>query len=134
MSFRAFYLGGIAAILGCASATSTPGTPPPRANPKIITASEIALAHADANTAYDAIARLRPNWLASHGAMSSDAGLSPFATVWVDGQLLGDTSTLRGIPAFQIEDIRYYDITEAGGRFGLRAGTGGAIEIRSKVR
>jgi hypothetical protein len=66
--------------------------------------------------------------------MSSDAGLSPFASIWVDGQLLGELSTLRGIPAYQVEDIRYYDITEAGGRFGLRAGTGGAIEIRTRVR
>ena len=137
MSVRNLYLVAVAAILGCASAggsSATPGTPPPSRNPKVLTASEIAIAHADANTAYDAIARLRPNWLASHGAMSSDNSVSPYATVWLDGQLYGDPSSLRNIPAYQVEDIRYYDITEAGGKFGLRAGVGGAIEVRSRVK
>ena len=134
MWVRSFYLIAVAAIHGCASAANTAGTPATGRNAKVITASEIAIAHADANSAYDAIARLRPNWLASHGAMSSDAGVNPFASVWMDGQLLGELSTLRGIPAYQVEDIRYYDITEAGGKFGLRAGTGGAIEVRSRVR
>ena len=134
MSLRHLYLIAVAALLGCASAANTPGTPPMGRNPKILTASEIAIAHADANTAYDAVARLRPNWLASHGAMSSDNSVSPYATVWLDGQLYGDPSALRNIPAYQVEDIRYYDITEAGGKFGLRAGVGGAIEVRSRVK
>ena len=135
MSVRPLYLVAVAAILGCAPAATTLRAHVRRAeNPKVLTASEIAIAHADANSAYDAIARLRPNWLASHGAMSSDAGVNPFASVWVDGQLYGELSTLRSIPAYQVEDIRYYDITEAGGKFGLRAGTGGAIEVRSRVK
>ena len=134
MSVRPLYLIAVAATLACASTSADPGTRPAVRNPKVLTAAEIAINHADANSAYDAIARLRPNWLASHGAMSSDAGVNPFASIWVDGQLLGELSTLRGIPAYQVEDIRYYDITEAGGKFGLRAGTGGAIEIRTRVR
>jgi hypothetical protein len=134
MSVRPFYLVAVAAILGCATSSGAPGTKPQVRNPKVLTAAEIAINHADANTAYDAVARLRPNWLASHGAMSSDVGVNPFATIWVDGQLFGELSTLRNIPAYQVEDIRYYDITEAGGKFGLRAGTGGAIEVRSRVR
>ena len=134
MSVRTFHLVAVAAILGCATAPNSSGTPPVRGNPKILTAAEIAINHADANTAYDAVARLRPNWLASHGAMSNDNSVSPYATIWVDGQLLGDPSSLRNIPAYQVEDIRYYDITEAGGKFGLRAGIGGAIEVRSRVR
>ena len=134
MSVRTSHLVAVAAILACATAPNSTGTPPVRGNPKVLTAAEIAINHADANTAYDAIARLRPNWLASHGAMSSDNSVSPYATVWIDGQLYGDLSSLRNIPAYQVEDIRYYDITEAGGKFGLRAGVGGAIEVRSRVK
>ena len=95
MSVRTFHLVAVAAILGCATAPNSTGTPPVRGNPKILTAAEIAINHADANTAYDAVARLRPNWLASHGAMSSDNSVSPYATVWFDGQLYGDPSALR---------------------------------------
>ena len=134
MSVNYLYLVAVAAILGCAPASNTSAIPGMHRNAKVLTAEEIEAAHADVRTAYDAIARLRPNWLASHGAMSSDAGVNPFATVWLDGQLYGELSTLRDIPAFQVADIRYYDITEAGGKFGLRAGTGGAIEVRSRVR
>jgi hypothetical protein len=134
MSVNHFYVVAVAAILGCAPASNTSAIPGMHRNAKVLTAEEIEAAHADVRTAYDAVARLRPNWLASHGAMSSDAGVNPFATVWLDGQLYGELSTLRDIPAFQVADIRYYDITEAGGKFGLRAGTGGAIEVRSRVR
>jgi hypothetical protein len=134
MSIRNLYLfAAAAAILGCAPA-SNPSIPGVHRNAKVLTAEEIEAAHADVRTAYDAVARLRPNWLASHGAMSSDAGLNPFASVWLDGQLYGELSSLRDIPAYQVADLRYYDITEAGAKFGLRAGTGGAIEVRSRVK
>lgn len=137
MPVKLFCLVAVAGILGCASATGSSaaaGTPPVPRNPKLLTAAEIAINHADVATAYDAVARLRPNWLASHGAMSSDPGLSPYATVWVDGQHYGDISSLRNIPAYQVDDISYYDITEAGAKFGLRAGFGGAIEVKSRVK
>ncbi|MDQ6770016.1 MAG: hypothetical protein M3Z54_08515, partial [Gemmatimonadota bacterium] len=65
MTIKLLYLVGVAAILGCASTSNPSDTPVARSNPKVITAEEIAASHADAATAYDAIARLRPNWLAS---------------------------------------------------------------------
>lgn len=133
MSVNHFYLGALAAVLACGPA-SNPSIPGVHRNAKVLTAEEIEDAHADVRTAYDAVARLRPNWLASHGAMSSDAGANPYASVWLDGQLYGELTALREIPAFQVADIRYYDITEAGGKFGLRAGAGGAIEVRSRVK
>ena len=137
MSVKSLCLVALAAILGCAPANSTTdtlGIPGVHRNAKVLTSAEIEAAHADVRTAYEAVARLRPNWLASHGAMSSDAGANPFASVWMDGQLLGELNALKDIPAFQVADLHYYDVTEAGGRFGLRAGAGGAIEVRSKVR
>lgn len=128
-----FYLIAVAAILGCAPA-STSGTPAAPRSGSLLTAGEIAAAHADVNTAYDAVARLRPNWLAAHGAMSSNSQVSEFATVFVDGQQYGDINALRNIPAYHVKDIRYYDITEAGAKFGLLAGTGGAIEVSTRLR
>ena len=124
------------AILGCASASTsdTAGTPPQHTNSKLITAGEIAATHADVATVYDAIARLRPNWLASHGPMSSSPQNSATAAVFVDGQLYGDITSLRNIPAYHVAAIHYYDITEAGAKFGIKAGYGGAIEVTSRLR
>ncbi len=130
MSVRHLYLVAVAAILGCAS-NSTTGA---RSNPKVLTAEEIAVSHADAANAYDAVARLRPNWLASHGPMSSSPQNSATAAAFVDGEQYGDIISLRNIPASHVAAIRYYDITEAGAKFGIKAGFGGAIEVTSRIR
>ena len=132
MSVKHLYLVAVVAIVGCASSSGTSGTTATPRKAILLTAEEIASAHADINTAYDALSRLRPNWLAPHGAMSSNPQVSGFATVFVDGQQYGGVDTLRNIPAYYVADIRYYDITQAGARFGLRAGTGGAIEVTMK--
>jgi hypothetical protein len=137
MSLKDFYPIAVAAVLGCASASATSDTAGMgvvRNNPKLLTAEDIAAAHADVATAYDAIARLRPNWLASHGPMSSDPQSSSFAAVFVDGQLYGGISSLRNIEAYHVDYMRYYDVTEAGAKFGIKAGIGGAIEVTSRIR
>ncbi len=126
MSIKCLYPLAVAAVVGCA----TTGTGASRGSPNLLSAAEIAQHHADINTAYDAVARLRPNWLAPHGAMSSNPAASDYAAVFVDGQLVGDVAALRNIQAYYVGDIRYYDVTQAGARFGFRAGSGGAIEVR----
>ncbi|MEO8580454.1 MAG: hypothetical protein ABI469_09405, partial [Gemmatimonadales bacterium] len=77
-------------------------------------------------------ARLRPNWLVEHGVPKTDG--TAYAIVYVDGQQYGPLQTLRGIPAYQVEEIRYYDVTQAGAMFGIRAGTGGVIDVKTKTK
>jgi hypothetical protein len=127
MSVKYLYLFAAVGLIGCASA-------PPRGEIKYrsneLTAAEITAAHADVLSVFDAVQRLRPNWLGSHGATStSNAQSANVAAAFVDGQLAGDISALRNIQAFQVGAIRYYNVTEAGARFGIRAGTSGAIEV-----
>lgn len=132
MSIKHVYVVAIAAIIGCTSSNSASSVDPavrPR-NANFLGSTEIITAHADLGTAYDAIARLRPNWLASHGVSTFEGRDSELAVVFVNGQQYGGLSSLRNIPAYQIADLRYYDVTEAGARYGIKAGTGGAIEIR----
>ena len=131
MSANRLYLAAVVAVMACASGGTQGGPSAPRRS-SLLTAVEIVQANADVNSAYDAIARLRPNWLASHGSISSSAENSSFASVWVDGQQAGDFNALRQIPAYQVGVIEYFDITQAGARFGVRAGGGGAIEVRMK--
>ena len=126
MSIKYLYFLAVAAVVGCAS-TRTPGAT--SGNPTVLSAAEIQEQHADNNTAYDAVARLRPNWLASHGPVSSNTGVSSYASVFIDGQFVGDVKALRNIPAYHVGSIHYYDVTQAGARFGIRAGGGGAIEV-----
>jgi hypothetical protein len=130
MSIRYLYLIGVAAILGCASGGTpgTAGTAAPRKG-NLLTAAEIAAANADNTTAYDAVARLRPNWLVARGVATQGP---EYPVVFVDGQQFGPPESLRGIQAYHVEEIRFYDITQAGARFGIKGGTGGVIEVKSK--
>jgi hypothetical protein len=130
MSVKYLYMLAAAGLLGCASA----GSKTTAAHSGVfLGASEISETHADNMSAYEAVLRLRPNWLASHGAMTSNSQASNFAAVFVDGQFVGDVSALRAIQAYQVGDIRYYNVTEAGAKFGVRAGSTGAIEVTMKT-
>ncbi|HZE07971.1 MAG TPA: hypothetical protein VE110_04365 [Gemmatimonadaceae bacterium] len=130
MRVQNLYLLAAAALVGCAS-TGTPhvgGVP----SGNMLSAEEISSAHADNLSAYDAISRLRPNWLAPHGATTMSSNTSDYAIVFVDGQEVGDVTALRNIQAYQVGDMHYYNVTEAGAKFGVRAGVTGAIEVLMK--
>ncbi len=137
MSVKNLYLVAIAAIIACAPASSPSGASPTGLFPRrgnLLTAEEIVDANADVNTAYDAIARLRPNWLAAHGVTSgTDNGAgTEYALVFVEGQRYGDLNALRNIPAYHVGNLRYYNVTEAGARFGVQGGSSGVIEVTMK--
>jgi hypothetical protein len=136
MSVKFVYPLAILAVVACASggssANTLPGGMASRTN-DVITAVDMTLNHADDNSAYDAIARLKPNWLASHGVTSAQSGVSTqYAMVYVNGQQYGPINSLRNIRAFDVVTMRYYDVTQAGAAFGLRAGAGGVIEVTTR--
>jgi hypothetical protein len=127
MIVKHLYLLGALASLACASAADPSQKPTAMRRNDLLTAEEIAAARADVRTAYDAVSRLRPNWLASHGAYG-------YASVFVDGQMQGDGSiaSLRSVPAYYVASIHYYDITQSTAKFGTRGGSAGAIEVIMK--
>ena len=136
MSRHPLTLLAVAVLLGCgAGHVPDPSITANTRKTGILSADEILNSHADITNAYDAIARLRPNWLAPHGITSgaNNGAGTEYAQVYVDGQFYGDLNTLRGIPAFHIGSARYYDVTQAGARFGIRAGASGVIEISTKA-
>ena len=138
MSVKHLYLLAVLASMGCAASSGTSGTSYPVSSRKANTLrfDEISAAHADVMTAYDALARLRPNWLASHGVTSTTAGGTDteYATIFVDGHAYGDIQSLRNIPAYQVSEFRYYGITEAGAKYGLRGGSSGVIEVTTNLQ
>ena len=130
MSVRHVYVIGVAAILGCAPNPAERGIP--KTPSTLLTATEIVTARAENGSLYDAIMRTRPNWLAAHGQMSSSPDANPYATVFLDGQQFGSIDALRRIQAFHVASARYYDITQAGARFGIKGGMGGVIEVLTR--
>ncbi|MDP9202565.1 MAG: hypothetical protein M3P26_11630 [Gemmatimonadota bacterium] len=134
MNGQHLYLVAIAAIVGCATGTS--GASSTYAAPRsgnVLAAEQIAAFGVEGRTAYDLVARLRPKWLVVRGVQSlvGPSDSTEFALVMVDGHPAGRIGSLRDIQAYQVADIRYYDVGEAGGKFGGR-GASGVIEVRLK--
>jgi hypothetical protein len=126
----------VAVAMACAPTPSTfdlvdtPTSAPRWA--EVLTAEEITNTKAEEVTAYEAVSRLRPNWLAAHGVTSFTKPSTAYAMVYMDDQKYGDLNMLKNFKAFQVAEMRYYDVTQAGARFGVAAGNGGVIEVRSK--
>jgi hypothetical protein len=124
---RNFYLFALALSTACA--TTGTGSAPTGRNQNVITEDEITASHE--SNVYDLIRSLRPMYLKSRGRSSINGSGSDYASVFMDGQLYGDISTLRNLVPSQIHEIRYYSATDAMTRFGMQAG-GGAIDIHTK--
>ena len=95
----------------------------------LITEDEIVASHAV--TAYDAIHKLRANFLSQRGTTSFYNTSSPMPTIYMDGQRYGEVSILATIPAEVVATIRLYRSWEATTRFGMN-NMGGVIAITTR--
>ena len=134
MSSQRLYLVAVATVFGCAAGTA--GTSSTSAAPRsgaVLAAEQIATVNVEGRTAYDLVVRLRPKWLVARGVQPrvGPSDSTEYALVVVDEHPVGRIGALRDIEAYQVADMRYYDIGEAPGKFGER-GASGAIEIRLK--
>jgi hypothetical protein len=75
----------------------------------------------NATDLYDAVQRLRPNWLTARGpaSVSDDSPRGQVASVYMSGNRMGDAEVLRNIRLEDIDSLRYYDAGSAGARFGM---------------
>jgi hypothetical protein len=111
-------------LTGCASAGAGGGDSGPRRTANRIILEE--LEPVQQLDAYDAIRRLRPQWLNSRG------GSSP--QVLVDGtRQPGGLESLRSIRSSEIQEMRYMSSSDATTRFGTGF-DGGAILVTTRRR
>ncbi|MGD2120578.1 MAG: hypothetical protein PVJ76_02485 [Gemmatimonadota bacterium] len=106
-------------LLIAACSTAGSGNSGPRRNRDVITAEELAELAADYSV-YEAVQRLRANWLTGRG------GSQP--RVHVDGVALGGLDILRNYRIQTVREVRFVQPSDATMRFGTGYG-GGAIEI-----
>jgi hypothetical protein len=99
----------VVALIACASSGTTAGA---RHSPDQVTTAEIA--SSSATNAYELIQRLRPNWLRVRTIGSIGGGArSQVVVVYVDGQRLGDTDSLRNLSAAGIISMQWLDAAKA---------------------
>ncbi len=127
MRLRMFpLLAAVATMAACASG----GMGSSSGRSDLITAAQIE--SSGAQTAYDAVQRLEPQWLNSRGTGSMGAGGgSDTPDVYVGGNQVGGINYLQSVNATDVKEMQYFRPGEAATRFGM-GHRGGVISVTLK--
>jgi hypothetical protein len=117
-----------AATAGC---THRATSAPPLAAHDFIAADE--LAHSTDLSLYDAIRRLRPNFLKPRGVAAYGAPETTVLTLYVDGQRMDSIDDLRRISCDEVAEVRFYEPQIANAKFAGHNNAGGAIAVTLKA-
>jgi hypothetical protein len=105
-----------ASAAGCASAASQGTSEPSSVNR--LTRSQLASANS-ADNVYDAIAKLRPEWLSSRGPTSVTDATPTSVSVYMNGSMLGKADYLKQVAILDVSEVRYWNSAQASARFGM---------------
>ncbi|MBA3670880.1 MAG: TonB-dependent receptor plug domain-containing protein [Gemmatimonadaceae bacterium] len=119
----------ILALTACTH-SSTPA-PAGGTSENIITQEE--LDASSAANAYEAIQKLRGNFLSDRGKTTLMGASSNKPTVYLDGVLYGEIQSLRNIPVRTVATIRLYRAWEAQQKYGTGK-MGGVIEVTTRTQ
>jgi hypothetical protein len=99
---------------------------PARSSPNRLTGDEVRAT--TAGNLYDAVRRLRPQWLRARGASSIISPEATEAVVYVSGIRQGDLRTLQNIGVDSVNGVEFIDARDATTRWGTGHG-GGVILV-----
>jgi hypothetical protein len=99
---------------GCATVPQGQSAPSSRAR---LTQTDLEKASSD--NLYDAISKLRPEWLSSRGATSVTDATPTSVSVFMNGNMMGKADALRQMTVVEVAEIRYWDAAQASARFGM---------------
>jgi hypothetical protein len=123
-------IGVVWALLGCAGAASTQGgARPDRARRLTLTREQLAATNSE--NLYDAIQKLRPDWLTSRGPTSVTNPAPSVVSVYMNGTMLGKADYLKEMQVLDVSEVRYWDAGQASARFGM-GHPRGVIEVTRK--
>ena len=98
-------------------------------NPDLITQAE--LAEVTERNVFDAVRRLRPQWLRIRGRGMVSINRESTIPVYLDGIRRGSTALLGRIRPSEVQEIRYLNPNDASLRYGSSHGDG-AIQVTLK--
>lgn len=73
----------------------------------------------NASTVFEAVQKLQPDWLSSRGPTSLSNSTQTAASVFMNGNQVGDIDYLRNLRPDDVDRLRYYEPGEASARFGM---------------
>jgi hypothetical protein len=77
------------------------------------------LSATNARNLYEAIEKLRPDWLTSRGPTSVTDDSPSVASVYINGTMIGKADALRDFAILDVTEVRYWDVGQASARFGM---------------
>lgn len=121
--------GVIAAVAVACSGTTRPAGSAPSTSRRVLLGDEIR--GASATNAYDAVQRLRPEWLRRRGQISIQDPSAGAVVVYLDGVRFGGPQSLENLRPEGIVQMEYLDASDATIRFGTGHG-GGVILVTTR--
>ncbi len=109
---------------GCASAAKQGAT----SNSGRNQLTRAQLGAANSSNLYEAISKLRPEWLTSRGPTSVTNSTPTSVDVFMNGSMLGNADYLKELGVLDVSEVRYWDAASASARFGM-GHPRGVIEI-----
>lgn len=116
-------------LAGCASSGAESGSQRPSRQGNLLTQEEL-LATQHTNV-HDALAVLRPNWMAERGPMSFQNPEAGQVRVYLDFVDAGGVSYLRQLRVREVLSLQFLNSMEAAQRFGLRTNSGPVILVNT---
>lgn len=116
-------------LAGCASSGAEGGSQRPSRQSNVLTQEEL-LATQHTNV-HDALAVLRPNWMAERGPMSFQNPEAGQVRVYLDFVDAGGVSYLRQLRVREVLSLQFLNSMEAAQRFGLRTNSGPVILVNT---
>jgi hypothetical protein len=121
----------IAVALSVAACHSSNAWDAPSPSRNVITRVEIEQSRA--NSAWDAVVKLRANFMASRGANSLLQKVNKEPTVYLDDVEYGNLGTLKQIPASTVAEIRFIEGWNAETKYGP-GHAAGVIQVFTRVQ
>ena len=121
-----FVVVAVCTLSACARANSTSTQ---RSSANMLSAEQ--LAGTNSSNLFDAIFKLRPDWLNSRGPTSVTDPTPTLASVFMGGSNLGRIDYLRQVGILDVSEVRFWDAARASARFG-QGHPRGVIELIRK--
>lgn len=121
----------VAVVLSVAACHGANTWDAPSPSRNVITRTEIEQSRA--NSAWDVVAKLRGNFMASRGANSLLQKVNKEPTVYLDDVEYGNLGTLKQIPASAVAEIRFVEGWNAETKFGP-GHAAGVIQVFTRVQ
>lgn len=102
-------------VAGCVTTPPQAESAPSARN----TLTRTELATSNSSNLFDAISKLRPEWLSSRGPTSLTDATPASVSVFMDGSMLGKAESLKQLGVLDVTEVRYWDAAQASARFGM---------------